>query len=142
MPMHNLIECSESYLKASGSLWHCYRDEPSLDNNSNIADFTGANHNNKSIKYKPKIAGQADDDSNKIVPLKYLSNFWRTNEILLTSCEINCTLTRAGKCVVVSNTAVNQATTSAITDAKLYVPVVTLSTQDSAKLLQQLKSGF
>ena len=47
MPMHNLIECSESYLKASGSLWHCYRDEPSLDNNSNIADFTGANHNNK-----------------------------------------------------------------------------------------------
>ena len=142
MPMHNLIECSESYLKASGSLWHCYRDEPSLDNNSNIADFTGANHNNKSIKYKPKIAGQADDDSNKIVPLKYLSNFWRTNEILLTSCEINCTLTRPGKCVVVSNTAVNQATTSAITDAKLYVPVVTLSTQDSAKLLQQLKSGF
>ena len=55
MPMHNLIECNDSYLKASGSLWHCYRDEPSLDNNSNIADFTSANHNNKSIKYKPKM---------------------------------------------------------------------------------------
>ena len=126
MPMHNVIECSDSYLKLSGSLWHSYRDEPSLDNNSNIADFTGANHNNKSIKYKPKIAGQTDDDSKKIVeiivPLKYLSNFWRTNEILLISCEINCTLTRPGKCVVVSNTAVNKATTFAITDAKLYVP--------------------
>ena len=35
-----------------------------------------------------------------------------------------------------------KATVSAITDTKLYVPVVTLSTQDNAKLLEQLKSGF
>ena len=43
---------------------------------------------------------------------------------------------------VISNAAVNQAKTLAITDTKLHVPVVTLSTQDNAKLLQQLKSGF
>ena len=36
----------------------------------------------------------------------------------------------------------NRVTTFAMTDAKLYVPVVTLSTQDNAKLLQQLKSGL
>ena len=41
-----------------------------------------------------------------------------------------------------SNTAANQETTFAITDTKLYVPVVTLSTQESVKLLQELKSGF
>ena len=46
------------------------------------------------------------------------------------------------KCVIVSNTAPNQEIISAITDTKLPVPVVTLSTQDNAKLLQQLKSGF
>ena len=42
----------------------------------------------------------------------------------------------------ISNAAANQAATFAVTDTKLYVPVVTLSTQDNAKLLQQLKSNF
>ena len=46
------------------------------------------------------------------------------------------------KCVIVSNTAENQETTFTITDSKFYGPVVTLSTQDNVKLLQQLKSGF
>ena len=59
----------------------------------------------------------------------------------LINCEINLILTWSANCVI-SNAAPNQATTSAITDTKLYVPVVTLSTQDNAKLLQQLKSGF
>ena len=77
-----------------------------------------------------------------MVLLKYLSNIWKTLEMLLTSCEINLILTWSEKCVITSNTAANQATTFAITDTKLYVSVVTLSTQDDAKLLQQLKSGF
>ena len=77
-----------------------------------------------------------------MVLLKYLSNIWKTLEMLLTSCEINLFLTWSEKCVITSNTAANQATTFAITDTKLYVSVVTLSTQDDAKLLQQLKSGF
>ena len=45
-------------------------------------------------------------------------------------------------CVIVYTNVENQGGTFAITEAKLYVPVVTLSTQDNAKLLQQLKSGF
>ena len=76
-----------------------------------------------------------------MVPLKYLSNFYRTLEMPLINCEINLILTWSANCVI-SNAAPNQATTSTITDTKLYVPVVTLSTQDNAKLLQQLKSGF
>ena len=76
-----------------------------------------------------------------MVLLHYLSNFWRILELPLISCEINLILTWSANCAIF-NAAVNQATTFAITDAKLYVPVVTLSTDDNAKLLQQLKSQF
>ena len=76
-----------------------------------------------------------------MAPLKYLGNFWRTLEISLINCEINLILTWSANCVI-STAAHNQVTTFAITDTKLYVPVVTLSTQANAKLLQQLKSGF
>ena len=76
-----------------------------------------------------------------MVLLKYLSNFWRTLEVSLINCEINFDLNWSKNCVIVANNA-NQDTTFSITEAKIYVPVVTLSTQDNAKLLEQLKSGF
>ena len=57
----------------------------------------------------------------------------------LINCEINLLLTWSEKYVLSNDT---KATTFAITDAKRYAPIVTLSTQDNAKLLQQLKSGF
>ena len=74
-----------------------------------------------------------------MVPLKYLSNFWRTLEMPLINCEVNLILTWSSTCVITDS---NGAGTFAITDTKLYVPVVTLSTQENTKLLQQLKSGF
>ena len=74
-----------------------------------------------------------------MVPLKYFSNFWRTLEMSLINCEINVILIWYDKCLLSNDT---KATTFAITDTKLYVPVVTLSTQINAELLQQLKSGF
>ena len=70
-----------------------------------------------------------------MVPLKYLSNFWRTLKIPLINWEFNVELNWSKKCVIVA-TAVVAAV------AKLYVPVVNSSTQDNAKLLKQLKSGF
>ena len=76
-----------------------------------------------------------------MVVLKYLNNFWRTLEIPLITSEINLMLTRY-KNWVLSDTAANQEIKFAITDTKLYLPVVTLSTQDNVKLLRQLKSGF
>ena len=60
----------------------------------------------------------------------------------LINCEINLMLYWSENCFLSSNAATNQAATFAITDTKLYVPVLTLSTQDNAKLLQQLKSEF
>ena len=57
----------------------------------------------------------------------------------LINCEVNLILTWSKDCVISSAAG---ETKFKITDTKLYVPVVTLSTQDNAKLLQQLKSGF
>ena len=74
-----------------------------------------------------------------MVPLKYLSNIWRTLEMPLINCEVNLILTWSSSCVISNSTG---AGTFAITDTKLYVPFVTLSTQDNEKLLQQLKTGF
>ena len=74
-----------------------------------------------------------------MVQLKYLSNFWRTLEMPLINCEVNLILTCSSTCVITNSTGVG---TFAITDTKLYVPAVTLLTQDNSKLLQQLKSGY
>ena len=71
-----------------------------------------------------------------MVPLKYLSNFWRTLEMPLINCEVNLILTRSSNCVLIANPIQNQAATFAITDTKLYVPVVTLSTQKNTKFIQ------
>ena len=72
-------------------------------------------------------------------PLTYLINIWRTLEMPLIDCEINLILTWSANCVI---SVANGATTFAITDAKRYFLVVTLSTQDNAKLLQKLKTNF
>ena len=77
-----------------------------------------------------------------MVSLKYLSNFWITLEMPLINCEVNLLLTWSANCVIASTNVVNQGAILAITETKLYVPLVTLSTQDNAKPLTQLKSGF
>ena len=145
MPMYNLIEYNDNYAKTSGSLWQYCLGIPPLDNANAITFFT-ENIITDSFNFKVKFTGQSGDDGDKdveiMVPLKYLSNFWRTLEMPLINCEVNLILTWSSTCVIVSTNNANQNATLAITDAKLYVPVVTLSTQKNAKLLQQLKSGF
>ena len=135
MPMYNLIEYSDNYAKTSASLWIFEPDD-------NIED-------SESFKFKVKNTGKTPNNNNNnnnnvkdveiIVPLNYLSNFWRTLEMPLINCEVNLILTWSSTCVITNS---NGAGTFAITDTKLYVPVVTLSTQENTKLLQQLKSGF
>ena len=131
--MYNLIEYSGNYSKTSGSWWQYYKDDP----NNKIT-------RSESFKSKIKITGKTPADGitkdvEIFVPLKNLSNFERTLEMPLINCEVNLILTWSIDCVISSATG---ETKFAITDTKLYVPVVTLSTQDNAKLLQQLKSGF
>ena len=93
MPMYNSIEYSDAYSNTSGSLWQYYRDEPALDNNDNIIDFSANNNNSISFNFKQQITGQIGNGSTKdveiVVPLKYLSNFWRTLEMPSNNCKIN-----------------------------------------------------
>ena len=89
MPMYNLIEYSDNYSKTSGSLWQYCKEIPAVNNAGNIVDFNGANATD-SFNFKTKITGQTAANNNNgniagradvkiMVPLKYLSNFWRTN---------------------------------------------------------------
>ena len=130
IPMYNLIEYSDNYSKTSGSLWQYYKD----GRNCNIKQ-------SESFKSKMKITGKTSGAGNTkdvemIVPLEYLSNFWRTLEMPLINCEVNLIFHRP---VISSATG---ETKFKITETKLYVLVIILSTQGNAKLLQQFKYGF
>ena len=145
MPMNNLIEYSDNYSKASGSLWQYCKEIPAVNNAGNIVDFDGANATD-SFNFKTKITGQTNNSGiinvKIMVPLKHLRNFWRALEMSLINCEIELILTWSRKCVIIYTDVNDQNPTSTITETNLYVPIVTLSTQDNAKLLPQLKSGF
>ena len=75
-----------------------------------------------------------------MVPLKYLSNFWRTLEMPLINCEIELILKWSANGVIIYTDINDQVATFTITETNLYVPVVSLSTQDNVKLLRQLNS--
>ena len=145
MPMYNLIEYSDNYAKTTGSLWQYCKDIPALDVNDESVVFN-VNNVTDSFNFKAKMTGETENNGTKdveiMVPLKYLSNFWRTLEMPLINCEVNLIFTWSSTCVLVATGVQNQNATFAITDTKLYVPVVTLSTQENIKFYQQLKSGF
>ena len=124
MPMYNFIEYSDSYFDTSGSLWDFKRDE--IDNNATVTNDDNAH----SFKYKANLIGniKANGIRNGVktdVTLKYLSNFWRSLEIPLINCKIELSLKW------VENFMLTTATTATFTktDAKLYVPIVTLSSK-------------
>ena len=94
IPMFNLIEHSDNYSNTSGSLWQYCKDDP----NDNITQ-------SESLKSKIKVTGKTPATGNTknvkiIVPLKYLSNFWRTLEMPLINCELNTILTWSPTCVI------------------------------------------
>ena len=158
IPMYNLLEYSKNYRKTIGSLYNYYRDKLSDDVDDNNFDNIKV-VNSEAFKYKNKIIGNtynvnADDDGYDVnkngtqeielaIPLKYLGNFWRALNIPLISCEVflelkwnkNCVITSleerqvdAGPPVVRDNSPTGA--TLAITDCKLYIPVVNLSKDD------------
>ena len=99
--------------------------------------------NAPSFKYKASIIGNTGDNEIKnrvkiAVSLKYLSDFWRSLEMPLINCKVELSLNWIERCLLtVANTA-----TFKITDAKLYVPIVTLSAEDNAKLSKLFSEGF
>ena len=81
--------------KTSGSLWKYCKDISAVDDNNAIINFA-ENNLTDSLNFKVKMTGKTGDDGTKnleiMVPLKYLSNFWRTLEMPLINCEINLIL--------------------------------------------------
>ena len=116
----------------------------------------------KSVDYKASITGKlegnnTEKESEIVLPLKYFSNFWRILDIPLINNKINLILTWSENCVLTSKATrdadpdadpavatINNPTNARfkITDVKLYVPVVTLSTGNEKTLLEQLSTGF
>ena len=135
MPMYNLIEYSDNYSNTSGSLWQLKRDEI-VENNDLTVD------NSSSFKYKSDIIGnlrQAGTKTKIIVPLKHLSNFWRSLEIPLINCKVGLSLNWYENFILFS---AGKDATFTITDAKLDVPIVILSSEDNAKLSKVSGEGF
>ena len=141
MPMYNLMEYSDSYQDSSATLYQYKRDEPPEDDA--VANLTANNSN--SFKYKIKLLGSipqlATDAAHVgrlnvkiVVPLKYLSNFFRSLEMPLTNCKIKLNLTWKKECVL--STDAGDAV-FIINDTKLYVPVVTLSKEDNKDFIEQ-----
>ena len=148
MPMYNLIEYSDNYSDTSGSLWQFKRDE--IINNADVTNDDNA----PSFKHKASLIGDTGNNGRKngiktAVPLKYLSNFWRSLEIPLINCKVELSLNWIENCVLTTveigendNATGADSATFKITDAKLYVPVVSLSTEDSVKLAKLLREEF
>ena len=112
MPMYNLIEYSDNYSTTSGSLWQYCEHIPALNDNGKIVESNGASTTD-SFDFKAKITGQTrsngrTDGVGIIVPLKYLSNFWRILEIPLINCEVNLILTLSPSCVIIYTNVAHQ----------------------------------
>ena len=140
MPMYNMIEYSDNYSDTSGSLWGFKWNE--IDNNADVSNDDNA----PSFKYKASNISNTENNETKngvkiAVPLKYLSNFWRSLEMPLINCKVELSLKWIENCVLATAANANEATFK-ITDAKCYVPIVTLSAEDNAKLSKLVAEGF
>ena len=111
--MH-LLEYNKNYKKATGSLWNYYRDQPSDPLFSNSESFkyetsiTGNYYNidEKITNYdgnevdNPKYGANEVDETDVAIPLKHLSNFWRSLNIPLINCAVELILIWSKNCVL------------------------------------------
>ena len=146
MPMYNLIEYSDNYQGSSETLYQYKRDEPPEDDA--VADLTA--DNSSSFEYNIKLLGNVTRVAGNaagvrrlnveiVVPLKYLSNFFRSLEMPLINCKIKLNLAWKKECVL--STGDGEAV-FIINDTKLYVPAVTLSKEDNKDFIEQQNKGF
>ena len=138
MPMYNLIEYSDNYQDSSATLYQYKREDDAA------ADLTA--DNSSSLKYKISLLGNpvvanniARRNVKIVVPLKYLSNFFRSLEMPLINCKIKLNLTWKKECVLSTD---DGNAVFIINDTKMYIPVVTLSKEDNKDFIKQQNKGF
>ena len=93
-----------------------------MNNNDNIVNFNGTNATDL-FNFKAKLTGQTDDDGETdnaeiMVPLKYLSNFWRSLETPLVNPDVNLVLNCCASYIIVCTNVANQNVTFTITERK------------------------
>ena len=135
--MYNLIEYSNNYSDTSVSLWQFKRDEIEEDADLTLDDNHIPN-NLSSFKHKSSFITNRNG-VNIAVPLKYLSNFWRSLEMSLINCKVELSLTWNENCTLSSK---DDNSVFAITDTKLYVPIVTLSAEGNVKISKLFDKEF
>ena len=138
-----MIEYSDNYSDTLGHLLQYKRDVVPANNADLSVD------NSQSFKYKAGLVGKTVDVVNNsnssvrntkiVVPLKYLSNFWKSLEMPLINCKIYLELNWIEDCIWSSD---GGSAKVKIIDAKLDVPIVTLSTKDNINLTKKLNDGF
>ena len=168
MPMYNLLYYSKNCRKTTSSLWNYYRDKPNSGYNNDDRDrIYYSIKNSNSFDFKTSIIGKLEGNNTElenikiVVPLKHLSKFFRKLDVSLINSEVflnlkwskNCVLTsKATKSALPEDAANSLSAVDAlnnpinaeflITDCKLYIPVVSLSSENENKLFEQLKDGF
>ena len=136
MPKYNLLEYSDNYEESSGRLYQFKRDEPPPNNGDVSVDPSS------SFKYKSNLLGNEANNVKIVVPLQYLSNFFRPLEMPLINCKIHLELAWTKNCVLSSVDGDGGDVSFKISDTKLYATIVTLSTKDNVHLAKQLNEGF
>ena len=103
--MYKLIEYSDNYSNLSGNLWQYCKEIPVKNNAGDIVGFNEA-YATDSFNFKTKKTGRTNNDGitnvEIMVPLKYLSNFWKTLEMPLINCEVELILDWSANCVVIT----------------------------------------
>ena len=144
MIMRNLIEYSDNYSDTSGSLQQFKRDESPVANAWNL-DHVSVD-NSTSFKCKSSFIGESTvvggnrvfKDGKIALSLKYLTNFWRSLEMPLINCKIHLEVNWTKDCAM----STTVYATFKITNTKLYVPIVTLSSKNNVKLVKLLQEWF
>ena len=143
-----MIKYRDNYSDTSGSLWGFKRDE--ITGNANMTN----DNNAPSFKYKAGLITNTEADGIRngvkiAVPLKYLSNFWRSLKMPLINCKVELSLRWIDNYVLTAAAIGADANATGavsaifkITDTKLFVPVVTLSTEDTEKLAKELSEDL
>ena len=145
-PMYNLLEYSKNYRKTTGSLWNYEPSNPLSSNSESFKYKTSITGNTNNL-----VPGNANYDATRVrnneteivVPLKHLSNFWRTLNKPLINCEIELILTWIKNCALADMTVRAAGNNNdppiivapaglefQITGTTLYVPVITLSKEN------------
>ena len=154
MNMYNLIEYSDNYANSTASLYQFKRQDKNYGNNRNIAYLS---IDSPSFKYKstllgnsiPKNAGANPNNplvhrlwknAQIMVPLKYVSNFFRSCELLFINTKLYIKLDWTKNSIM--STGGDNSTKFQITKTELYIPVVTLKNESNNKLNDLLETGF